>query len=244
MSRKPRIQFPGALYHVMSRGNRKDKIFMDDDDRYDFIEKFTGVISQFGWECYAYCLLDNHYHLLVKTPQANISEGMHKLLNDYCKRFNWKHGQVGHVMQGRFGSPLVEKEEHLMEIVKYIALNPVKASLVSKPEQWKWNSYPAIAGFAPAPGFLDIEYTLDLFGDNAEMARQAYIRFIDDALLLWYSTEQNRRPTLQELFQVVWDKHQRNSIMRIAYHEHRYTMTEISTHLRLSLSAVSRAINK
>jgi len=228
----------------MSRGNRKNKIFLGDDDRHDFIDKFADVVSKFGWVCSAYCLMGNHYHLLIETPQPNISEGMHKLLNDYCKRFNWKHDQVGHVMQGRFDSPLVEKEAHLMGIVRYIALNPVEAGLVSKPEQWRWNSYRAIAGLAPAPGFLDIGYTLGLFGDNEGMARQAYIRFVADGLLLVHSTVRTIRLTLHEIFQGAWNKKQRNIAMRIAHFEHEYSMTEIAAYLGISLSAVSRAINK
>ena len=227
----------------MSRGNRKNDIFLSDDDRLDFIEKLAEVVSEYGWACYAYCLMSNHYHLFIETPQPNISEGMHKLLNDYCKRFNWKHDQVGHVMQGRFDSRLVENEEHLMAIITYMPLNPVNGGLVSKPEQWSWSSYRAIAGLVPVPGFLDIGYTLNLFGDEPEMARQAYIRLVAERLFLNLSTDQNRRPSLQELFREVWDKHQRNSVMRIAHQKHRYTMTEISTHLGLSLSAVSRAIN-
>ncbi|MBU4390967.1 MAG: transposase, partial [Actinobacteria bacterium] len=138
----------------MSRGNSEQDIYLSDDDRHDFLEKLAEVVSKFDWECYAYCLMDTHYHLLIETPQANLSEGMHKLNSDYCKRFNWKHEKAGHLFQERFNSPLIEKERHLYNAISYIALNPVKAGLVSDPGQWRWSSYRAISGFTPPPVFL------------------------------------------------------------------------------------------
>ena len=228
----------------MSRGNIKQDIFLSDDDRLDFLEKLADVVSECAWVCYAYCLMGNHYHLLIETPQANLSEGMHKLNSYYSKRFNWKQEKVGHLLQGRYTSRLVEKDEHLWEIIRYMPLNPVKAGLVSEPEQWIWSSYRPIAGLAPAPGFLDVEYTLSLFGNDKSIAKQEYMRFVADGLLLERLTDQTVRLTLQELFQGAWNKEQRNTAMRIAHSNHNYKMTEIAAYLSISLSTVSRAIHK
>jgi len=224
----------------MSRGTLKQKIFIRNEDRLDFLGKLAEVISKYEWCCYAYCLMDNHYHLLIETPRTNLSERMHKLLNYYCKRFNWRHGGVGHVIQGRFISPIVEREEHLMEIIRYTALNPVKGGLVSEPGQWRWSSYRAICGLAPAPWFLDVNFTLGIFGNDTEMARKEYIRFVAEGLLI----DQANRIPLPDLFLGIRDKYQRNNAMRFAYFEQGYTMTKIAAYLKLSLSAVSRAINK
>jgi len=240
MGRPPRVQFPGAFYHVMSRGNSQQEVFLSDDDRLVFLEKFAEVVSELSWSCYAYCLMNNHYHLLVETPQANLSRGMHKLNNYYSKRFNWKQEKVGHVLQGRFVSRLVERDEHLMEIIRYIALNPVRGGLASEPGQWRWNSYQAISGLVPAPGFLDVNYTLDLFGSNKAMARLAYIRFVADGLRL----DRTDQTTLKTLFQRVRGKNERNRAICIAHFKYGYTTMEIATFLGLSRSTVNRALRK
>ncbi len=223
----------------MSRGNSKQEIFLSDDDRHDFLEKLAEVFSEFAWECYAYCLMDTHYHLLIETPQANLSEGMHKLNSDYCKRFNWKHEKVGHVLQERFNSPLIENDEHLYNAISYIALNPVKEGIVDDPGLWRWSSYRAISGLTPAPVFLDINYTLSLFSDDIETARLAYVHFIAERL-----ANQEELITLQALFQGISYKDERNRAIRIAYFDHGYTMTEIADYLMLNRSSVSRVISK
>jgi len=239
MARKARVQFPGALYHVMSRGNVKQKIFLDTYDHLKFVGKLSEVVTGFEWSCYAYCLIDNHFHLLIETPQANISDGMHMLNGDYCDYFKRKYDGVGHVLQGRFASPLVEREGHLMAIIRYIALNPVNAGLVSKPGQWRWSSYRAISGLGPAPDFLDVDYTIGLFSDDIETARRAYIRFVADGL----PQSHVGRATLQQIFQVVLGKSERNSAIWLAYFEHDYTMTEIAAYLKIHPATVSRAIS-
>ena len=223
----------------MSRGNSKQEIYLSDDDRCDFLEKLAEVVSKFAWECYAYCLMDTHYHLLIKTPQPNLSEGMHKLNSDYCKRFNWKHEKAGHVLRERFYSPLIEKEEHLYNAISYIALNPVNGGLVSEPGRWRWNSYRAISGIAPNPAFLDISYTLNLFSDDIDTARQAYTHFVAERL-----ADKEERITLQALFQEVRDKDERNRAIRIAYFDQGYTPMEIATYLGISRSTANRALKE
>ncbi|MBU4175123.1 MAG: transposase [Actinobacteria bacterium] len=216
----------------------KQKIFLENDDRLSFFGTLFGVISRYEWSCYTYCLMDNHYHLLVETHQANLSEGMHKLNSDYCNRFNSKYGGVGHVLQGRFYSSLIENEAHLMETIRYTALNPVSGGLVRKPGQWRWSSYRAISGLGPVPDFLDVEYTLGLFSDNNETARKAYLHFVADGLL----RDQAKRTTLQEIFRGATDRHQRNNAIHVAYFEHDYTMTELATYLKLNRTTVGRVL--
>ena len=223
----------------MSRGNAKQDIFLSDDDRLDFIEKLAEVFSEFAWGCYAYCLMDTHYHLLVETRQANLSDGMHELNSYYCKRFNWKHGKVGHVLQERFNSPLIEKVEHLHAVIRYIPMNPVKEGLVSEPGQWRWSSYRAISGLDPTPDFLDVDYTLRIFSDDIETARKAYMRSVAEGLL----QDHTGRLTLQENFQVAFGKNERNDAICLAYFEHDYTMTEIAAHLKIHRATVSRVIS-
>ena len=117
MARPLRIEFEGALYHVTSRGNARQDIFLDDKDRDNFLKSFGRISERFGWICHAYCLMNNHYHLLIETPRANLSQGMQLLNSMLSQRFNRRHGRVGHVLQGRFKAILVEKESHLLEPV-------------------------------------------------------------------------------------------------------------------------------
>lgn len=226
----------------MSRGSLKQKIFLDNVDRLNFVRKLSEVVTSHEWSCYAYCLMDNHFHLLLETPQANISEGMHMLNSDYCDYFKRKYDGVGHVLQGRFDSPLVESEAHLMAIIRYIPINPGEAGLVSEPGQWRWSSYRAISGLNPAPGFLDVEYTLSIFSDDIEAARKAYIRFVSEGPLLERLTDQMGRLTLQELFQGAWNKHLRNMAIHIAHFEYDYTINEIAAYLKLYRTTVSRVL--
>lgn len=129
MARPLRIEYPGAVYHLTSRGNRQEAIFQDDEDRYGFLDIFGKTVRRYNWICHAYCLMDNHYHLLVETPDGNLSLGMRQLNGLFTQLINRRHGKVGHVFQGRFKSILVEKEAHLLELCRYVVLNPVRAKL-------------------------------------------------------------------------------------------------------------------
>jgi REP-associated tyrosine transposase len=126
MARPLRLEFPGAIYHLTGRGNARQKIFFADPDRELFLDTFGGVVSRYGWICHAYCLMANHYHLLVETPKANLSLGMRQLNGVYTQAFNRRHKRVGHLFQGRFKAILVEKESYLLELCRYIVLNPVR----------------------------------------------------------------------------------------------------------------------
>lgn len=228
----------------MSRGNAKQKIFLSTYDRLDFLGALAEVVACFSWVCHAYCLMDNHYHLLIQTPHANLSKGMHNLNSTYCQGFNRKHERVGHVMQGRFKSPFVKNDDHLRELTRYMAMNPVRGGLVREPEQWRWSNYRAAIGLVPVPGFLEVKYTLGLFDEDTRVAQEAYIRFVAEGLLAERSTNQMGRITLRELFRGAEDKYLRKQVIRSAHLEHGYTMTEIAAYLKLNRSTVSRAIRK
>jgi len=138
MARPLRIEYAGALYHVTSRGDGREDIYLDDEDRELFLRVLGEVCDLFNWSVHAWCLMTNHYHLLVETPDSNLSKGMRYLNGVYTQRFNRKHSRVGHVFQGRYKAILVEKDAYLQELSRYIILNPVRAGMVESAEQWEW----------------------------------------------------------------------------------------------------------
>ena len=138
MTRPLRLAYPGALYHVTTRGNARQAIYTDDQDHSTFLAVLAAVVMRSQWLCHAYCLMDNHYHLLIETPQGNLSAGMRQLNGVYTQRFNRRHTRVGHVFQGRFKAILVERENYLLELCRYVVLNPVRAGLISEWKQYPW----------------------------------------------------------------------------------------------------------
>jgi putative transposase len=179
MARPLRLEFPGALYHVISRGNERGPIFVDDLDRADFLNLLGSVIRKEAFRLHAYCLLGNHYHFLLETPVGKLSRGMHSLNARYAQRFNARHERCGHVFEGRFKAIIVEKEGHLLELQRYIVLNPVRAGLVKRPEDWRWSSYRAMRGQIPAPSWLEVASTLRQFGQRVTQARRAFVQFVE-----------------------------------------------------------------
>ena len=155
MSRPLRLEFAGALYHITSRGNRKEAIYEVDTDREGFLSVLADVCKTYNWECHAYCLMDNHYHLLVETPDANLSKGMRQLNGRYTQNFNREHHRVGHVFQGRYKAILIDKNSYLLELSRYIVLNPVRAHMVRSVIDWPWSSYRATVGEQVKPGWLN-----------------------------------------------------------------------------------------
>jgi REP element-mobilizing transposase RayT len=180
MSRPLRIQFPGALYHVTSRGDGREVIYRDDRDRTAFLAVLAHARERFNWVCHGYCLMTNHYHLLVETPDANLALGMRQLNGMYTQRFNQRHARVGHVFQGRYHAVLVQKESHLLEVARYIVLNPVRAGLTRSPHDWRWSSYRATAGLSDTPAWLYTDWLLESFGGERITASRAYRRFVDE----------------------------------------------------------------
>ena len=174
MARPLRLEFAGALYHVTARGNARADIFLDDDDRRQFLELLGAEIAQQGWRLYAYCLMGNHYHLLIETPEPNLGRGMRRLNQVYTQRFNRRRRRVGHVMQGRYKAIVVDKDGYLLELARYVVLNPVRAKMVKAPERWVWSSYRASAGLSDAPPWLATRELLGLF----QGSRAAYRKFV------------------------------------------------------------------
>lgn len=181
MARPLRLEFEGALYHVTSRGNRREAIYETPDDRDSYLEILGEVCEKYNWLCHAYCLMGNHYHLLIETPEANLSKGMRQLNGVYTQCSNKTHGRVGHVFQGRYKAILVEKEPYLLELARYIVLNPVRAGMVSSPSEWPWSSYRATAGEALPLDFLTTDWLLSVFGAKPGQARKAYVDFVNNA---------------------------------------------------------------
>jgi len=182
MSRPIRIEFPNALYHVTSRGDRREDIFEDDEDRRAFLQTFAQVVEQFNWLCFAWCLMDNHYHLLIQTPDGNLSKGMRQLNGVYTQISNRRHRRVGHLFQGRFKAILVDGDAYLLELARYVVLNPVRASMVKRPEHWPWSSYRASQGLVPAEDFLAADALLALFAGRRSTARERYAKFVAEGI--------------------------------------------------------------
>ncbi len=273
MARPLRIQLPGALYHITSRGNARAPIFLADPDRHAFFDVLEGVVERYNWICHAYCLMTNHYHLLIETPEANLSQGMRQLNGLYTQRFNRRHDRVGHIFQGRFKGILVERESHLLELARYIVLNPVRAKVVPAGEDYRWSSLRAALGFDRAPAWLAVDGVLAPFG-----SRRRYLEFVHQGIgasspwrklrgsvlgsedfaqrLGWRLDEKVtereiprrerllNRERLENLFppRALDDRVIRNDRIREASRTRGYSLVEISRHLGLHYSTVSRIV--
>lgn len=182
MARPLRIEFAGALYHITSRGNERKSIYFDDQDREEFLELFDRVCKRFGWICHAYCLMTNHYHLLVETTNGNLSKGMRQMNGVYTQYVNRRHTRVGHLFQGRYKAILVQKEDYLLELSRYVVLNPVRAGMVDRPGEWKWSSYLPMTGQDVIPPFLFVDWILSAFGENRATAVIKYKTFVANGI--------------------------------------------------------------
>lgn len=178
MTRQLRIEYAGALYHITSRGNAQETIYRNDVDRTEFLKILNLTTNRFNWYCHAYCLMDNHYHLLIETNSPTLSKGMKYLNGTYTQFFNRSHKRVGHLYQGRFKGILVEKESYLLELSRYIVLNPVRARMVRAAKDWPWSSYQATAGISSAHLCLTTDWLLATFGKQRKQAQQHYRNFI------------------------------------------------------------------
>lgn len=182
MTRPLRLAFPGALYHLTARCNAQQDIFLDAMGCEAFLAILGREIDQHGWSCYAYCLMDNHYHLLIETPEANLVQGMQRLNSRYAQRFNRRHQRVGHLFQGRYKSIVVERECHLLELTRYVVLNPVRAGMVEQARLWLWSSFRATSNEAPRPPWLSVAWLLSQFDRNESQATLAYRQFVQEGV--------------------------------------------------------------
>ncbi len=179
MARPLRVEYEGALYHVTSRGNEKKAIFKDETDRNIFLDTLHKVNTRYNWICHAYCLMDNHYHLVIETPEGNLSRGMRQLNGVYTQTFNKRHNRAGHILQGRYKAILIEKESHLLEVCRYVILNPLRAKAVKSIKGWKWSSYWATAGEGRPHPCLTTDWLLGQFAQKKWTAERKYKEFIE-----------------------------------------------------------------
>ena len=182
MARPLRLEFPGAIYHLTSRGDRREPIYEDDNDRLQWLDVLSRACERYNWRVYAYCLMDNHYHVLLETADGNLSKGMRHLNGVYTQYFNRQHNRVGHVFQGRYKAILVEKESYLLELSRYVVLNPIRARMIKDMNQWKWSSYQATSGKAQVPDWLETDWLLSQFGRQRKRARERYIDFVREGI--------------------------------------------------------------
>jgi putative transposase len=150
MPRPPRRELAGGIHHVTARGNNGEAVFRDMADRRNFLRLLRSALTDFDWLCLTYCLMTNHYHLLLLTQEPTLGAGIGWLNGTYAQRFNRRHSRTGHLWEQRYHSLLVERGAHLLEVIRYIALNPVRAGLCTRPEEWEWGAHRALAGLEPA----------------------------------------------------------------------------------------------
>ena len=182
MARQIRIEYPGAIYHVTSRGNAQQSIFDNKADRYHFLSILEQACKRHQWSVFAYCLMDNHYHLLIETREASLSKGMRHLNGVYTQWYNntRKEKRFGHLFQGRFKAILVDKDSYLLELCRYVVLNPVRAKMVNHSMDYPWSSYRATVGYYEAGEWLDTDWTLSHFGRQKKRAIEKYSEFIEE----------------------------------------------------------------
>jgi REP element-mobilizing transposase RayT len=268
VARALRLEFPGALYHVTSRGNAGAHIFLDDTDRRFFLGLLARVVGRFAWVLHAFCLMGNHYHLVLETPRPNLSRGMRSLNSVYAQAFNRRRGRRGHVFQGRFHAVLVEREGHLLELTRYVVLNPVRARLVSAAADWPWSSYRAAVGAAPCPPYLTLDWILAQFADERARGQERYRRFVAEGLNhepwkelragLYLGSEDfvrassERAEPLRDIPRDQWQPLRRplaelfaadgDRAIAIAYRGEGYRLREIAKHLGVHPATVSRRL--
>jgi REP element-mobilizing transposase RayT len=178
MARPLRIEFAGALYHVMSRGNERRAVVRDDADRQKRLDWLERTVETYGWRLHAFALLTNHEHLFVETPEANLSAGMQFLNGNYTSYFNRRHRRAGHLFQGRFKAQLIEEEGYFLEVSRYVHLNAVRAKLVLRPEDYRWSSCPGYVQARQALAWVTYGRVLGEFAAEAREARRAYAKFL------------------------------------------------------------------
>jgi putative transposase len=174
VGRQPREFVLGGMYHIYSRGSNRHSIFTFDSDRIDFLECLDRVVRRYELTCLSYCLMPNHYHLVVETPDGRLSNAMKALNGRYALRFNRRHGRDAHLFKNRFGAVLQETESQLLQTIRYVARNPIDAGLCAQPDEWPWSSYGASAGLTKAPAFLSVHPVHSLFVGEADRAMALY----------------------------------------------------------------------
>lgn len=238
----------------MSRGNAKQDIFLKRRDRSTFLQILDRVASEHGWECHAYCLMNNHYHLVVHTPAPTLATGMKYLNGVYSQGFNVRHNRVGHLFQGRYASRLVESDSHVLALMRYVVQNPLRAGLREGLDGWEWTSFQATAGLSRCPSFLQPGFLLNMFSDDLKSAREAYQDFVSifavEEPWMRFAPVRNRgkniedRLELRSIIQTTDDKDRRNLQIVDAFLNHGYTMAEIAAFLGCHPTNISKIVKK
>lgn len=179
MARPLRIQYPGAFYHITSRGNEQKAIFKNDRDREKFLSYLESATERYGGAIHVYCLMNNHYHLLMETPRGNLSEIMRHINGAYTTYFNFKRERSGHLLQGRYKAILIEADEYAKELSRYIHLNPVRVGAIKRSEEYPWSSYRNYCGEKKAPEWLKMDFILGIFGKKLSSAQKSYREFVE-----------------------------------------------------------------
>jgi REP element-mobilizing transposase RayT len=182
MPRPPRIQAPGGIYHVISKAVHEGLLFRDDSDRRRWLRLMGFVAERYRWDCFIYCLLGNHYHLVLRIRDATLAAGMQYLNSRHAEGYNHRYGRQGCTVGARYFSELLKSPSHALEVSRYIPLNPVRAGLSRTPEEWLWSSYGATIGIRRGPRWLKPDWVLGLFSPDPEKARELYRRFVEDKL--------------------------------------------------------------
>ena len=178
MARQLRIELAGGLYHITSRGDRREPIYLQDADRLAWLALLGDVCKRFNWTCHAYCQMTNHYHLVLETAEENLSQGMRQLNGVYTQYINRSYSRVGHVFQGRYKAVLVEKDSYLLELARYVVLNPLRAALVTHPGEWRWSSYRAMLSLEAPQTWLQTDWLIAQFGNDRPNSIRAYADFV------------------------------------------------------------------
>jgi REP element-mobilizing transposase RayT len=181
MPRRPRLQIAGGLYHVTGRGNRRSLIFHDDLDRREFLKIYAQATAFYGLRTLALCLMGNHYHGLLETPEPNLSEALQFLNGVYAQHSNRRHRQTGHLFEARFGAQVVQRETYLIRAARYVVRNPVEAHVTADAASWPWSTYRATAGLEAPPDWLNVDWIGWAFKTHdVEEARRRYVDYVNE----------------------------------------------------------------
>jgi putative transposase len=273
MARALRIEAAGLSYHVWARGSGRMDIYLDDGDRERFLELLGRTVTSHDLDCHAYCLMMNHYHMVITTNNANLSHAIQQVNSPYAQWWNTRHSRPGHVFQGRFGAQVVQDEAYLLTVCRYVVLNPVRAGVVSAPEEWPWSSYRATARLDSAPAFLHPDALWRHFeiGNDTAVAARRYREFVGlgdggralprDLILgdktfvdrfndrrRTASREVPRRdrsapPPLEEFFGQAFTSADR-AARACAAHAAGYTLTQIAAFLDLHHTTISKMVTR